>query len=181
MVHPNRGRCRLFFCASLGACAALALARATPAHASEAQASEGPASWVAVDAATLERQRGGFTSAAGLEVSLGIERLVSINGELVSRTRLHIADVGKLEAGQARETGATLSALKLIQNGSDNMVQAGFSGDMLAGTVIQNSLNDQQIESRTVINASVNSVGLLKTINFHGNVSDAIARAVVPR
>ncbi len=140
-----------------------------------------PAGWVAVDGATLEQARGGFTTPGGLAVSLGIERLVSINGELVSRTSFQIADVGKLDAEQARQTSAALSAVKLIQNGGANMVTTGFSGDTLAGTVIQNTLNDQHIESRTVINASVNSIGLLKTLNFHGNVSDAIARAVVPR
>lgn len=176
MRYPYPGRYPLSLCASLGACAALSLAPAASAYASEL-----PAQWVAVDEATLDSQRGGFTTAAGLAVSLGIERMVSINGDIVARMNLQIADVGKLDAEQARETGATLSALKLIQNGSDNIVQAGFSGDMLGGTVIQNTLNDQHIESRTVINASVNSVGLLNTINFHGNVSDAIARAVVPR
>lgn len=149
--------------------------------AATARAQAAPAEWVAVDSAALENLRGGFTTASGLAVSLGIERLVSINGELVSRTSFQIADVGQLDVEQARQTGAALSAVKLIRNGGDNMVLTGFSDSTLAGVVIQNTLNDQRIESTTVINATVNSIGLLKNLNFHGNVGDAIARAVVPR
>lgn len=142
-----------------------------------AQVQAAPPGWVAVDAATLAQLRGGFTTASGLQLSLGIERLVAINGEVVSRTRFQIADLGSLNEEQARQTGATLSAVKLIQNGSDNMSHAAFADATLGGTVIQNSLSDQHIESRTVINASVNSIDLLKAINFNGNVGDAIARA----
>lgn len=146
-----------------------------------AQANATPGDWVAVDAATLDCLRGGFTTGTGLAVSLGVERMVSINGTVVSRTSFQVANMGRLDVEQARQTSATLSAVKLIQNGSDNMMLTGFSGDTLAGTVIQNTLNDQRIDSRTTINASVNSIALLKAINFNGNVSDAIARAVVPR
>jgi len=146
-----------------------------------AQVQAAPSGWVAVDAATLDSLRGGFTMANGLDVSLGIERLVTINGEVVSRTSFHIADLGRIDPEQARQTSAALSEVKLIRNGNANMMLTTFSDATLAGTVIQNTLNDQKIVSSTVINASVNSIGLLKTINFHGNVSDAIARAVVPQ
>lgn len=149
--------------------------------AATAQAGAAPGDWVAVDAATLDGLRGGFTTGTGLAVSLGIERLVSINGTVVSRTSFQVADMVGLDPEQARQTGATLSAVKLIQNGGDNMMLTGFSSDTLVGTVIQNTQNDQRIDSLTTINASVNSLALLKAINFNGNVSDAIARAVVPR
>ena len=157
----------------LGACAASLLGALTQAQAA-------PPGWVAVDAAALDSLRGGFTTVDGLNVSLGIERLVSINGELVSRTSFQISDLARIDAEQARQTSAALSEVKLIQNGGDNMMLSGFSSATLAGTVIQNTLNDQHIANQTVINASVNSIGLLKTINFHGNVSDAIARSVIP-
>jgi hypothetical protein len=154
-------------------CAAALLGAATQVQAT-------PADWVAVDAAMLDGLRGGFVTPAGLTVSLGIERLVSMNGEVVSRTSFQIAELGGINAEQARQTSAALSEVKLIQKGGDNMMLAGFSGATLAGTVIQNTLDDQHIASSTVINASVNSISLLKTINFQGNVSDAIARAAVP-
>ena len=157
--------------------ASVALWLATLAQASVAA----PAGWIAVDDATLERHRGGFTTSQGLNVSLGIERAISINGDLVSRTTLQLTDIDKLVVQAAHGSSATLSEVKLIQNGNDNMMLAGFSSSSLAGTIVQNTLSDQQIETRTVINASANSVGLLKTINFQGNLSDAIARTVVPR
>jgi len=145
-----------------------------------AAGSAAPPGWLAVDAATLDRQRGGFKTASGLELSLGIERLVTINGAELARTRIQVADIGGLSAEQARETGAALSAVKLIQNGVGNNVMTAFSNTTLGGTVIQNTLNDQRIESRTLISASVNSMDLLNTLQFHGNVSDAIARAAGP-
>lgn len=168
MNHPARA-----FCASrLCACLLAGLAPLAQAAGDD---------WIPVDAATLDQARGGFTTPAGLSVSLGLERLVSINGELVSRTSFQIADIGTLSAEQARETSAALSAVKLIQNGSENIYMAAFSSATMGGTVIQNTLNDQQIASRTLISASVNSAGLLNAINFHGNVSDALARAAGPR
>lgn len=139
-----------------------------------------PAGWVAVDAAALSEMRGGFINTNGLKVSLGIERIVAINGQVQSRTSIELADIGRLSEAQATLTRAALSDVKLIQNGSANIALAAFADATLGGTIIQNSLSNQHIESRTLINASVNSMGLLKAINFHGNVSDAIARAAGP-
>ena len=112
-----------------------------------------------------------------LAVSLGIERLVSINGEIVSRTSFELADMSHLSAEQAELTREALSSVKLIQNGGDNIYQATMSAQTLGGTVIQNTLNDQLIRSQTVINSTVNSTALLKTLNFNGSLSDALARA----
>lgn len=147
--------------------------------------SAAPPGWNPVGASTLNALRGGLVGPGALAVSLGVERLVSINGEVVARTSFHLADMASLSVEQAQQTSAALSGVKLIQNGSDNIVQAVFAegGAMshaLGGTIIQNSLSDQQIESRTVINSSVNSLGLLKTINFNASVSDAIMRAAGP-
>jgi hypothetical protein len=55
-----------------------------------------------------------------------------------------------------------------------------MSNATLAGTVIQNTLNDQRIDSRTTISASVNSMDLLSTLQFHGTLSDALARTAGP-
>ncbi len=137
--------------------------------------------WTAVDSATLDSLRGGFTTPSGLEVSLGIERLVTINGTVVTRTSFHVPDVARLSAEQASQTSATLSAIKLIQNGGDNMVHAALSQQGLGGTVIQNTLDDQRIQSQTIINASANSIGLLKTLNFQASLGEAIARSAGPR
>lgn len=140
-----------------------------------------PADWVAVPASALNSARGGFTTPSGLALSLGVERLVSINGQVVSRTSFHVPDVARLSVEQAQQTSATLSAIKLIQNGSDNMVHAALTHQGLGGTVIQNTLDGQHIQSQTVINASANSIGLLNSLNFQGSLGEAIARAAGSR
>jgi hypothetical protein len=146
-----------------------------------AAAAEPDADWIPVREEQLDQMRGGFISPGGLQVSLGIERLVSINGELVARTRLDISNLNHLSDEQLRQTRDALSSVKLIQNGRDNIYQAAQSAQAGAGVVIQNTLNDQLIRSQTVISSTVNSASLLKAINFQGSVSDALATAAGAR
>lgn len=139
----------------------------------------GPADdWQPVDAAQLDATRGGFTLPNGLAMSLGIEKTVSINGDVVAHTRIEIADLNRLSSAQAIQTHDALSSVKLIQNGSENIYQAGDAAHALGGVVIQNTLNDQLIRSETVISASVNSGSLARSLNFQSSLNDALARAV---
>lgn len=155
--------------------ASVGLALAAYAVAAPA-ASLATAGWIPVSEGQLEQMRGGFTVPGGLQVSLGIERLVSINGEVLARTRVDISDLNHLNDEQPRQTRDALSSVKLIQNGGGNIYQAGA-----AGVIIQNTLNNQLIRSQTVISSTVNSASLLKSINFQGSLSDALARAAAPR
>jgi hypothetical protein len=139
------------------------------------------AGWVPVKDEQLDRMRGGFSTPDGLQVSLGIERLVSINGELVARTRLDISNLNHLTGEHLSQTRDALSTVNLIQNGRDNIYQAVQSAPAGAGVVIQNTLNDQLIRSQTVISSTVNSASLLKAINIQGSVSDALATAAGAR
>ena len=136
-----------------------------------------PAGWRLVGSATLDRTRGGFTTAAGLSLSLGIERMVSINGEVVSHTNFQIADVGNISSGEARRAHDAINSATLVQNGANNFVV----GDPLSasrGTFVQNSLNGQTISSQTIISSSVNSMSLLKDLNFQGALRDATIRGI---
>lgn len=154
------------------------LALAAGGAASAPAAAETAADWTPVDEAQLEQLRGGFSLPGGLQVSLGIERLVSINGDVVARTRLDIANLNHLNPEQLQQTREALSSVKLIQNGSDNIYRPGDTAGTVGGTVIQNTLNDQVIRSQTVISSTVNSASLLKTLNFQSSLSDALTRAV---
>lgn len=160
------------------ACCALALA-AWPVHAETTGAGLAQ-DWVPVTEAVLDQSRGGFTLETGLQVMLGIDREVSINGTVVARTSLQLTDLSRLSAEQAQQTSDALSAVKLVQNGSDNIYAAAMSTQTLGGTVIQNSLNDQVIRTHTVIHSSVNSMALLQALNFQGTLGEAIARAAGP-
>lgn len=141
-----------------------------------------PSSWHAVDAAELDAARGGFQLSSGLAVGLGIERTVAINGELVTQTRFAIADMRTLSAEQAAQARDALSTVQLIQNGriagSDGPAAAWPGGS--GATVIQNSLDNQRIDSRTVIDASVNTLGGLRTLNFSSSVLDSLTRGALP-
>lgn len=161
------------------ACWALALA-AWPAQGEAPPATGVGEGWVPVEESLLDQSRGGFTFETGLKLSLGIERVVSINGEVVARTSVQLTDISRLGAEQAQQTSDALSAVKLVQNGRDNIYLGAMSTQTLGGTVIQNSLNDQLIRTHTVIHSSVNSMALLKALNFQGSLGDAIARAAGP-
>lgn len=47
-----------------------------------------------------------------------------------------------------------------------------------SGTVIQNTLNNQQILHQTIINATSNGLGLLRLSNLHSTLSEAIRQSV---
>ncbi|HAT30060.1 MAG TPA: hypothetical protein DCW29_04180 [Janthinobacterium sp.] len=133
--------------------------------------------WVAVGDAELERARGGFDLGGGLLMSLGVDRTVTVNGNVLSSSAFNIADVSRL-TGQEASAAASAAGLNLLQNGAGNTFLAGAMPQALAGTVIQNSLNDQVLRTQTVINASVNSFDLLKMMNFQDSLRTALSNAV---
>jgi hypothetical protein len=134
----------------------------------------------AVAGATLDAARGGFVTADGLVVRLGLERLVTINGNVVERTEMQLGDLGKLASGQGGISSEALGQLRLIQNGDVRAVTPD-AATLLGGTVIQNTLNDQLINNRTSINATVNTAGMLRALNFGTNLNNALSTAVGPR
>ena len=133
-----------------------------------------PSEWMAVSDEGLDSMRGGFDAGTGLTVSFGIVRTITINGDLISRTSFNLPDVTKITAEQAQIASAAMTQAGIIQNGANNFVEPGVKSQLATGTVIQNTLNDQRIESQTVINAGVNSLGLLKSINTQTILKDAL-------
>lgn len=121
-----------------------------------ASASDG---WIPVSAARLDASRGGFTTPEGLHISIGVERVVSINGEHVARTIFAAGTPAQLDSGQ------------LIQNGARN--EAASSLLRAGATIIQNSLNNQTISTHTVVTANLNSAALLRDLNFQQSLTAA--------
>jgi hypothetical protein len=136
--------------------------------------------WLPLPDHALEQARGGFELGNGLLVSLGVERLVSINGNLVASSNFSIADVTKLSGAEALRAGAALAGLTLVQNGPGNVFLPGGM-DQAGALVIQNSANDQLIRSQTTISTTVNSLSLLKTLQFEGALRDALSNVVGPK
>ncbi|MGO4476222.1 hypothetical protein AB4Z32_08185 [Massilia sp. 2TAF26] len=134
----------------------------------------------AVDPAALDDLRGGFEMPGGLIVSLGIERIVTINGNVAQRSQLNLGDLGTLTSGMSRVSAETAGQVNLIQNGVGT-ANLQLGKDVLGATFIQNNLNNQLINSQTIINASVDARGLLQTMNFQSTLANALNTAVTGR
>jgi len=134
----------------------------------------------AVDPASLDQFRGGFTDPSGLAVSLGIERILTVNGNVADRSQLNFGDLGGLASGKTTLSAEAASQMRLIQHGNGG-VNVSFGPQVLGGTVIQNSLNNQLINNATIINASVDAKGMLQTMNFQSTLSNALNSAATVR
>ena len=151
---------------------------ALPVQASDTTLDDAPLSafGAPVEAETLDGARGGFEVAGGLNLALGIERVVSVNGEVLSRTNIAIPDLAAMTADQARLTQEALGAARMIQIGGNNFAAADLNLPNGA-TLVQNTLDNQAISSVTTITSAVNSMSLLKDLNFHGTIRDAVVRS----
>ena len=129
-----------------------------------------------VAAAALDAARGGFEVAGGLSLSLGIERVVSVNGEIMARTNIAIPDLAAMTAEQARLTQDALGAARMIQIGGNNYAAADLNLPNGA-TLVQNTLSGQDIRTATTISSTVNSMSLIKDINFQSTIRDAVIRS----
>lgn len=135
----------------------------------------------AVASESLDGYRGGFVSDNGLAVSLGLERIVTINGNLADSSKIDFGDLGRLTSGQATLSDAAAGQLRLIQNGAGSNVSVALGNNAFGGTVIQNTLNNQLISNQTIINASVNARGLLQAMNFQSSLAHALYTAAAGR
>ena len=119
----------------------------------------------AINMQRLDALRGGFITDGGLKISLGIERSVFINNVLVegATTILNVPDLAVLLARGAAPAQLQGSPTTLVQNGPGNSVGQSvlqsFGPGML--TIIQNSLDNQFIQGRTIINTTISGVGSL--------------------
>jgi hypothetical protein len=134
----------------------------------------------AVDTASLDEVRGGFElEGSSLKFTIGIERAVYINGNLVATNVLNLKDL-QSSAGGTSVAGALPAAAPsgalVVQNGpaGTNYVAPQVAQNPTA-TVIQNSLNDQKIQNVTTINASVNSMQTVRAMS----VANAIQYGIV--
>jgi hypothetical protein len=110
----------------------------------------------AVAAAVLDGYRGGFTTGSGLVVSFGIERIVTVDGQVAARSELRMGDLSRPDGG---------------------VQVVGQLGQLTNGTVVQNSLNDQTIGTTTIIHASVDTRGLMQAMHFQSTLANALNAA----
>lgn len=133
---------------------------------------------VALASDQLDEVRGGFVTPEGMKISFGIERAVYLNGTLVTTTSLNIADLSKIAGGQAQVSGNGIGSLGLLQSGLGNVFVPGSVSSTAAGTIIQNTMDNQKIQTITRIDAAVNSTGILRAINLQSSMQGAIVNSL---
>ena len=156
---------RLFACPLL-----LVLLGAGAAHAGPLPAPFAPAH--AVSPAVLDACRGGFTTPAGLSVTLGIERIVTVDGHVAARSELQLGDLGRLAAGVS--PSPTLSAVQATPGPDGGGLTIRLDPAAAGATVIQNSLSGQTIANATIIHATVGTQGMLQAMHFQATLANAL-------
>jgi hypothetical protein len=123
-----------------------------------------------LEESALNELRGGFETGSGLRISFGIERVVWINGQMTAQTSLNlISQSGRFPAEAIDPSRINLGVIAL---GPQNFAQ--LQAGEVVGTLIQNSLDGQQIRNVTTLNATVNSASLLKAERLHQSLRDAM-------
>lgn len=130
-----------------------------------------PASGGAVPASRLDALRGGFELPGGLRASFGLVRTVSVDGDVVAGTRVHVADIGRMTVDDANALAAATAPLAIRNDASGITVTRDGPR---AGLVLQNALDNQALRSVTTLDISVDTLGLYKTLNANGALMDAL-------
>jgi hypothetical protein len=156
------------------ACAQSQVAGAAPAQNNSEDGLNGK-DWVAVSNSRLDTMRGGFDFGGGLVASFGIERSVMINGTLVNTINVQIPNIAQMTPAQATALAAATNTVNVIQNGPGNTVDPSSIGTAGSGaSVIQNTLNNQNIQSLTTLNATVNTLNTFKNLNIQSTIQNAL-------
>lgn len=104
---------------------------------------------------TLGQTRGGIRVGDDLTIAIGLTRSGSVNGVEQYSSVLRIDDLAAMNLSGRGIAGATL-----IQNGSGNLVSPAVLDSLSNGyaTIIQNSLDNQHIETRNVFDIAIGNV-----------------------
>jgi hypothetical protein len=136
---------------------------------------------VALDTESLDQIRGGFEmEGSGLKFSIGIERAVYINGDLVATNVLNLKGLQSTTGGAsvASALPAVASGALVVQNGATGNYVAAQVSQNPAATVVQNSLNNQTIQAVTTVNASVNSMQVVRAMSIQNAIQYGIVSSL---
>lgn len=129
---------------------------------------------VLVASTQLEELRGGFESTENgqaLRIRFGIERSVYLNGDLVATRTIGMDNLSAADGGgfgaMVRGYGVTATLPPSLSSAASNAL------------VIQNALNDQRLHSQTVVNAVVESSGLLRATRLDSIMRDVSSSSLL--
>jgi hypothetical protein len=128
--------------------------------------------WQKVPDQELAKLRGGFITSDGLNINVGLEQLVMIDGTVKTRFNLDLSGLGRTSGGANPLASDQNKLIQLVQNGEHNLVTpdvpANFAGGAL--TIIQNSVDTQLIQNFTMLQIDVSGMS-----QFRGN---ALGRSI---
>jgi hypothetical protein len=148
--------------------------------------------------AQLDATRGGFDVNSTL-LSIGISRAIFINDELVITTTLNMPGLSantpanspaalsrQLGAGSKSDVpshGVPTSPVVILNGNGMSLIQIGNGNTAAlqqnlpsAGSIVQNTLDNQAIRSLTTINAKVLSGSIMKSLNMTSSMRDLYRR-----
>jgi hypothetical protein len=125
----------------------------------------------AVPEGALDQLRGGFDIPENLHASLQLERVVVANGEQIAHLAADISDIGHMTVADAQALAHAAGTL-VVQGGPNNAFNLMELGP--TATVIQNTLNDQNLIAVTTLNVQVNSLATFREMAFQDGLRDGL-------
>ena len=122
----------------------------------------------------LEDLRGGFESnenGQALRIRFGIERSVYQNGELIATRTIGLDHLPSVDGGGF---GSVVRGYGVAATLPPSLASAASNG-----LVIQNALNDQRLHAQTVVNAVVESSGLLRATRLDSIMRDVSTSSIL--
>ncbi len=137
--------------------------------AAAAQGAANPAVATANGAATTAQGAAGAASSAASAAANG-----------AAATAAGAAGLAQQAVANATGTVVTNGLLTVVQNGAGNSANVGALSNM-PGTVIQNNLNNQNIQSLMTLNASVNTLAAFRAQMANTALNSVIQRSAAMR
>ena len=125
-----------------------------------------------VSAEGLDAMRGGYKTGTDLMFSFGIEKAVYVNGVLEATSSLNLLQPGG-EGSQVLQ----VPAFNLIQKGGGNFSAFTSPEHGFQGTIIQNSLDRQRIQTFTKISVGLNVLGAFRENNLSAIMNQQLIRS----
>lgn len=125
----------------------------------------------------LDEMRGGFEFRRGwLKMSFGLERLAYVNGAMVARTTLNFPSTGSPDNPAATQNGPVVNGPIVVQNGPNNY--APTTGLTNQAMIIQNTLDNTQIGTQTILNITLNSMALARGLAVTSSLGRMLSQSI---
>lgn len=105
----------------------------------------------AVSPEELARSRGGFIAPGNIQIDIGFEKILMVDGILQSQTKLSVDNLAAKQLNQL-----SMGMVNLIESGSDS-VKADTASPL--NHVLQNNLDQKLIQSIKVLDIQLKNVG----------------------